>query len=77
MDSVLNPFSPGAGADIEVGLDFEPELGLADNGDLEHDLQALIESVGSAAQAAGTVRAVQSASARLRGTPIRSVFLNS
>ena len=28
-------------ADIEVGLDFEPEAGLADNGDLEHDLQAL------------------------------------
>jgi hypothetical protein len=40
--------------DIEVGLDFEPELGLADNGDLEHDLQALLEAVGSAAQTAGT-----------------------
>src|SRR5207244_2112677 len=26
--------------DIEVGVDFEPEAGLADNGDLEHDLQA-------------------------------------
>jgi len=26
-------------ADIEVGFDFEPEPGLADNGDLEHDLQ--------------------------------------
>lgn len=24
--------------DIEVGFDFEPEPGLADNGDLEHDL---------------------------------------
>jgi hypothetical protein len=23
--------------DIEVGLDFDPEPGLADNGDLEHD----------------------------------------
>jgi hypothetical protein len=33
-------------ADIEVGLDFEPELGFADNGDLEHDLQALLEAVG-------------------------------
>src|SRR3989339_991684 len=32
--------------DIEVGFDFEPEPGLADNGDLEHDLQALLESVG-------------------------------
>ena len=40
--------------DIEVGLDFEPELGLADNGDLEHYLQALLESVGLAAQKAGT-----------------------
>src|SRR3984885_5757440 len=41
-------------ADIEVGLDFEPELGLADNGDLEHDLQALLEAVGLAAKKAGT-----------------------
>jgi hypothetical protein len=40
--------------DIEVGLDVEPEPGLADNGDLEHDLQALIEAVGEAAQKAGT-----------------------
>ncbi len=41
-------------ADIEVGLDFEPEPGLADNGDLEHDLQALLEAVGVAAQKAET-----------------------
>lgn len=40
--------------DIEVGLDFDPEPGLADNGDLEHDLQALLEVVGAAAQSAGT-----------------------
>jgi hypothetical protein len=40
-------------ADIEVGFDFDPEPGLADNGDLEHDLQALLEAVGSAAQQAG------------------------
>lgn len=40
--------------DIEVGLDFEPEPGLADNGDLEHDLQALLEAVGAAAQKADT-----------------------
>jgi hypothetical protein len=40
--------------DIEVGLDLEPEPGLADNGDLEHDLQALLETVGAAAQRAGT-----------------------
>ena len=40
--------------DLEVGLDYEPEKGLADNGDLEHDLQALLEVVGAAAQRAGT-----------------------
>lgn len=41
-------------ADIEVGLDFDPEPGLADNGDLEHDLQTLLETAGTAAQKAGT-----------------------
>jgi hypothetical protein len=41
-------------ADIEVGIDFDPEPGLADNGDLEHDLQALLEAAGRAAQAAET-----------------------
>ena len=41
-------------ADIEVGLDFDPEAGLADNGDLEHDLQTLLEATGEAAKAAGT-----------------------
>jgi GTPase SAR1 family protein len=40
--------------DIEVGLDFEPEPGLADNGDLEHDLQALLEVTGAAAKKANT-----------------------
>src|SRR5206468_4073099 len=40
--------------DIEVGLDFDPEPGLADNGDLEHDLQALLEVAGEAARRAGT-----------------------
>jgi AAA ATPase domain len=40
--------------DIEVGLDYESEPGLADNGDLEHDLQALLETVGDAAKKAGT-----------------------
>jgi len=44
--------------DIEVGLDFDPEPGLADNGDLEHDLQALLEAVGLAAQRAGTALAL-------------------
>lgn len=41
-------------ADIEVGFDFEPEAGLADNGDLENDLQDLFQAVGEAAQKAGT-----------------------
>jgi hypothetical protein len=40
--------------DIEVGVDLEPEPGLADNGDLEHDLPALLEVVGAAAKQAGT-----------------------
>jgi predicted transcriptional regulator len=40
--------------DIEVGLDFDPEPGLADNADLEHDLQDLLEAAGAAAQKAGT-----------------------
>lgn len=44
--------------DIEVGFDFEPEPGLADNGDLEHDLQALLEVAGVAAQKAGTALAM-------------------
>jgi len=44
--------------DIEVGLDYEPEPGLADNGDLEHDLQALFEQVGLAAKAANTALAI-------------------
>ena len=39
--------------DIEVGFDLEPEPGLADNGDLEHDLQALLETVGESAKQAG------------------------
>lgn len=40
--------------DIEVGLDLEPEVGLADNGDLEGDLAVLLEQVGLAAQSAKT-----------------------
>ena len=45
-------------ADIEVGFDYEPEPGLADNGDLEHDLQALFEQVGLAAKAGETALAI-------------------
>ena len=44
--------------DIEVGLDLEPEPGLADNGDLEHDLQALLEAAGQATLKGGTVLAM-------------------
>lgn len=44
--------------DIEVGLDFDPEPGLADNGDLEHDLQALLEAAGQAAASADTALAM-------------------
>ena len=44
--------------DIEVGFDFEPEAGLADNGDLEHDLQALLEVTGEAAKQARTALAM-------------------
>lgn len=40
--------------DIEVGFDLEPEVGLADNGDLEGDLAVLLEQVGLAAQSAKT-----------------------
>ena len=44
--------------DIEVALDFEPEPGLADNGDLEQDLQALLEVAGLAAREAATALVV-------------------
>lgn len=44
--------------DIEVGIDFDPEAGLADNGDLEHDLQALFETAGAAAKRADTAIAM-------------------
>jgi len=41
-------------ADIEVGIDYAPEPGLADNGDLEGDLTTLLQQVGMAARAEGT-----------------------
>lgn len=44
--------------DIEVGFDFSPEPGLADNGDLEHDLQALLETVGQAAKSGETAAVI-------------------
>ncbi len=39
--------------DVEVALDKQPERGLADNGDLEQDLNELLQHVGIAAQHAG------------------------
>ena len=44
--------------DIEVGLDAEPEPGLADNGVLEDDLQSLLRAVGEACKAADTALAM-------------------
>ncbi len=41
-------------ADLEVGIDLEPEAGLADNGDLEGDLTTVLEQVGRAAREAKT-----------------------
>lgn len=41
-----------------MGLDFKPERGLADNGDLEHDLQALLAAAGEAAKSADTAMAI-------------------
>jgi hypothetical protein len=44
--------------DITIGGGFDPEPGLADNGDLEHDLQALLEAAGEAARAGNTALAL-------------------
>lgn len=44
--------------DIEVGIDMDPEPGLADNGDLELDLQDLIEAAGEAAREGETALAM-------------------
>ncbi len=44
--------------DIDVGIDFDREPGLADNGDLEHDLAALFEACGEAAKAGDTIIAI-------------------
>jgi hypothetical protein len=44
--------------DIEIAFDTEEEPGLADNGDLEHDLPALMEAAGEAAKKGGTALAM-------------------
>lgn len=53
----LSGFARGLKAkfsDIEIELDYEPEAGLADNGDLDGDLTALFIQIGVAAKAADT-----------------------
>lgn len=53
----LSSFAKGLKAkfsDIEIELDYEPEAGLADNGDLDGDLTALFIQIGTAAKAADT-----------------------
>jgi hypothetical protein len=45
-------------SDLEVGLDLDPEPGLADNGDLEQDLEALLTAAGEAAVEGGTALAI-------------------
>jgi hypothetical protein len=40
--------------DLEIGLDWDPEKGLADSGDLENDLSELVISIGEAAAEQGT-----------------------
>jgi hypothetical protein len=44
--------------DIEVGVDIDPEVGVADSGDLERDLADLVAEVGAAAKARKTVVAI-------------------
>jgi len=44
--------------ELEVGLDIDPEVGVADSGDLERDLADLIVEVGAAAKARKTVIAL-------------------
>ena len=41
--------------DAELGLDIDPERGIADSGDLDNDLPDLLVAVGEAAKARGTV----------------------
>ncbi|WP_244621801.1 ATP-binding protein [Neomesorhizobium albiziae] len=53
---VLKSFLSGLSvkvSDIEVGLSVDPEVGVADSGDLEVDLPALVEVVADAAKSAG------------------------
>lgn len=53
VDSIRTKFG-----DVEVSLSIEPEVGLADSGDLETDLADLFEVVGRAAKENGTAIAL-------------------
>lgn len=44
--------------DIEVAIDLDPAVGIADSGDLEHDLTELIQVLGETARAKKTVFAI-------------------
>lgn len=44
--------------DVEIGLDIDPEKGVADSGDLEADLPALFAAVAEAAEERGTAVAI-------------------
>ncbi len=44
--------------DLDIGLEYEPEAGLADSGDLETDLAALLIAVGRAAAERGNAAAL-------------------
>lgn len=58
---VLKSFTKGLKVtlgEIELGLDIDPEVGVADSGDLEADLPALFLAVGEAAKARKTAVAI-------------------
>ena len=58
---VLKSFSKGLKVtlgEVEIGLDIDPEVGVADSGDLEADLPALFLALGEAARARKTAVAI-------------------
>lgn len=58
---VLKSFTKGlkvALGEVEIGLDIDPETGVADSGDLEADLPALFLAIGEAARARKTAVAI-------------------
>jgi len=58
---VLKSFANGLKVtlgEVELGIDIDPELGVADSGDLESDLPALFLAIGEAARARKTAVAI-------------------